>query len=112
MSSFEDFRDPSDGCSGLVWSEYLSKWMCGGSLGMGYLVSPKDRSVEQIQLAEDTAAITAVAVHDGKRLLAYSTPDSVCVRSLDDLENPLEVNLIRTTLSITHMEFMLNGDFL
>lgn len=79
---------------------------------MGYLLSPQDKQVDQIQFAEDTEAITAVAVHDGKKLLAYSTPDSVSLRSLDDLETPLEVNMMRTTLPITHMEFMADGDFL
>eukprot|EP01031_Cornospumella_fuschlensis_P036920 gene36920-44792_t len=112
MANFEDFRDPTEGCSGFIWSEFLSKWICGGSLGMGFLLSPLDKKTEQIQLASDDAAITAIAVHDGKRLLAFSTPDAVCVRSLDDLETPLEENLLRTTLPITHMQFMPSGDYL
>eukprot|EP00981_Chlorochromonas_danica_P001448 scaffold300_cov173-Ochromonas_danica.AAC.16 len=106
------FRDASEGYSGLIYSDKLEKWFCGGSLGQGFEKGLDQDTFQPKQWNADDKPITALAIHDEKRLLAHAAGDSVTLRSFDDLDELEESMLLRRTLPITHLAFMTNGEFM
>lgn len=106
------FRDSAEGCSGLVFSKSLNKWICGGSLGQAFELTPGGEGFTPIAFNSDDSAVTAVAVADNQNLLAHSAADSVTLRLLSNLEEAKEALVVRRTLPISHLQFTSSGNHL
>lgn len=106
------FRDAEDGCSEAIYSKSAMKWICGGSLGQAFEMNKGMTSFSTLQFNADDSAVTAVAVNEGKGLLAHSAGDSVTLRLLNDLESVKETLICRRSLPISHLQFSPDNNFL
>lgn len=109
--SFEDFRDSSEGCSGLVWINSQNSWYCGGSLGLVYQYQEEEKSFKSIEIGSDS--VTSLAVTSSDESVALAIGERVVLRALSSIADPLnEILVCRRTLSITDLKFTGSNDFL
>ena len=98
------FRDASDGCSELTYSETKQSWICGGSLGQlfTYVSSGTGFQSKDLQPAN---TISSLSLNRDESLLALAFGDHVSIRDFSNIDN-IDIDFVgRRTLPITHVAF-------
>ncbi|KAJ1441493.1 hypothetical protein B484DRAFT_110793 [Ochromonadaceae sp. CCMP2298] len=110
---FPSFRDGGDAInkgSALVWAPALQTWLCGDVEGKIFKKTAGG-DFEEIALL-DGVAISALAVHPTQEEIMVAADDSICKRSLTNLDHSLMEQVSRTEVSFAHMQYDHEGDFL
>jgi hypothetical protein len=103
------FREGLLGASGLVWSPELQAWFCGDEEGTVYRksVSAADHVVTRLQ----TDPILAIAVHPNSDECVVAEGDSLCLRSLKDMDSVIQSGIFKTNLPFTGVIYDHSGSF-
>lgn len=111
MSSSNYFRDASDGCSELIYSETKQTWICGGSLGQLFVYDSHDSSFQSKDLTPSNT-IHSLALNQNETLIALALGDLVSIRDFSNVDN-IDIDFVgRRTLPVTHVAFNSQGSHL
>lgn len=112
-----NFRDGSDGCSGLLYCAEDQTWWAGGSLGLIYSLEAKQNlrtnSDEFSSREVYSQSISSLAYDAASSTMILGCEDSVIARQYPEIDDMAHHKLItRRSLAITHLQFTSNGQHL